>query len=114
MNDGIYDREIMLTSGEQVAGQYVTGDLYRLPGGRVVHTFEDDNGQVCQDPDRHVEKTATDFCPYCSSQGQETPAEQGQDAQHVELDVGNTALLCGALCKGCREAIGAETIRVPE
>lgn len=47
-------------------------------------------------------------CPYCSSQGQITRSEDGPDAQVVSLDVGNTEPLCGALCRGCRDAVGAE------
>jgi len=51
---------------------------------------------------------AVGCCPYCSSQGQITRSEDGPDAQVVSLDAGNTEPLCGALCRGCREAVGAD------
>lgn len=45
-------------------------------------------------------------CPYCATQGMETPSEEGPDAMRVELDAGRTTPLVGALCRECRDAIG--------
>jgi hypothetical protein len=51
---------------------------------------------------------AVGCCPYCSSQGQITRSEDGPDAQEVSLDAGNTEPLRGALCRGCRDVVGAD------
>ena len=51
---------------------------------------------------------AVGCCPYCSAHGQITRSEDGPESQEVSLDAGNTEPLRGALCRGCRDAVGAD------
>lgn len=46
----------------------------------------------------------TNLCPFCGANGQETPSEDGPKAMRVALDVGNTEMVTGTLCRECREA----------
>lgn len=41
-------RELILTSGEVVQAEHVREDIYRLPSGRLVHTWTED-GRLYQD-----------------------------------------------------------------
>jgi hypothetical protein len=41
--------EITLTSGEKVKAIQIDSNQYRLPGGRVVRTWTDEDGTIYQD-----------------------------------------------------------------